>query len=138
MQNITRTIIGRLCLSIVAVTGVPTSSLACWIKTCSPSTTATPFREVLNEDQFDDTEGQVNSEPTRKRGTFTDDVLMFIEGRRDMIGGKNHEHFQVDYGAWIADVKTWVDEWIEQNKTADNRHPDSRSPGSEGSSRYDQ
>ena len=123
MQNITRTIIGRLCLSVVAVTGVPTSSLACWIKTCSPSPTATPFREVLNEDQFDDTEGQINSEPTRKRGTFTDDVLMFIDGRRDMIGGKNHEHFQVDYGDWIADVKTWVDEWIEQNKNCRQQSP---------------
>ncbi len=138
MQNITRIIIGGLCLSVVAVTGVPTSSLACRIKTCSPAGTATPFREVLNEDRFDDTERQIDSEPTRKRGTFTDDVLMLIEGRRDMMGKKNHEHFQVNYGDWIADVKTWVDEWIEQNETADNRHPDSRSPGSEGSSRYDQ
>ena len=136
VQNITRTILGVLCLSVVAVTGVPTSSLACRIKTCSPASTATPFREVLNEDQFDDTEGQINSQPARKRGTFTDDVLMFIEGRRDMMGKNKHEHFQVNYGDWIADVKTRVDEWIEQNNTADNRHPDSRSPGSEGCSRY--
>ena len=136
VQNITRTILGVVCLSVVAVTGVPTSSLACRIKTCSPASTVTPFREVLNEDQFDDTEGQINSQPARKRGTFTDDVLMFIEGRRDMMEKNKHEHFQVNYGDWIADVKTRVDEWIEQNKTADNRHPDSRSPGSEGCSRY--
>ena len=101
MQNITRTIIGRLCLSVVAITGIPTSSLACWIKTCSPSTTATPFREVLNEDQFDDTEGQVNSEPTRKRGTFTDDVLMFIECRPDMMGGGNSR--ALSGGLWGSD-----------------------------------
>lgn len=138
MQNITRIIIGGLCLSVVAVTGVPTSSLACRIKTCSPSSTATPFREILYADQFDGTEGQINSGATRKRGAFTDDVLLLIEGRRDMMGKNKHENFQVDYGDWIADVKTWVDEWIEQNETADNRHPDSRSPGSEGSSRYDQ
>ncbi len=124
MQNITRTIIGRLCLSVVAITGIPTSSLACWIKTCSPSTRATPFREVLNENQFNDTGEQINSEPTRKRGTFTDDVLMFIKCRPDMMGGKIQERFQVGYGDRIADVKTWANEWTEQNKTADKSHPD--------------
>ena len=74
---------------------------------------------VLNEDQFNDTGEQINSEPTRKRSTFTDDVLMCIESRRDMIGGKIQERFQMDYGDRTADVKTWVGEWTEQNKTAD-------------------
>lgn len=124
MKHITRTIIGGVCLSVVAVTGVPTSSLACRTKDCSDSTTATPFREVLHEDQFHDTGEQINSEPTRKRGTFTDDVLMFIECRRDMMGGGIQERFQVGYGDRIADVKTWVNEWTEQNKTADNSYPD--------------
>ncbi len=111
-------------MSVVAVIGVPTSSLACRIKDRSDSTTATPFREVLTENQFNDTGEQINSEPTRKRGTFTDDVLMFIECRRDMMGGKIQERFQVGYGDRIADVKTWVNEWTEQNQTADNSHPD--------------
>jgi len=82
----------------VAVTGIPTSSLACWIEICFPSTTATPFREVLNEDQFDDTERQINSDPTRKRGAFADDLLMFIEVRRDMIGGKIMSTFRWTMG----------------------------------------
>ena len=101
MKHITRTIIGGVCLSVVAVTGVPTSSLACRIKDCSDSTTATPFREVLNEDQFHDTGEQINSEPTSKRGTFTDDVLMFIECRRDMIGGGNSG--ALSGGLWGSD-----------------------------------
>jgi hypothetical protein len=119
VKNITRTIIGGICLGVVAVTGVPMLSLACRIKDYSPSTPATPFGVVLNEDQFNDTGEQINSEPTRKRSTFTDDVLMCIESRRDMIGGKIQERFQMDYGDRTADVKTWVGEWTEQNKTAD-------------------
>ena len=111
-------------MSVVAVAAAPMPSSACCIKDCSPSATATPFIVVLNEDQFNDTGTQFKSEPTKKLGTFTDDVLLFIEGRRDMIGGKIQERFQVGYGDRIADVKTWVDEWTEQNKTADNSHPD--------------
>ena len=116
--------IGGICLGVVAVTGVPMLSLACRIKDYSPSTPATPFGVVLNEDQFNDTGEQINSEPTRKRSTFTDDVLMFIECRPDMMGGKIQERFQVGYGDRIADVKTWANEWTEQNKTADKSHPD--------------
>ena len=85
-------------MSVLAVIGVPASSLACCIKDCSPSTTATPFREVLNEGELNDTGEQINSEPTRQRGTFTDDVLMFIECRRDMIGGKFMSAFRWSMG----------------------------------------
>ena len=41
-----------------------------------------------------------------------------------MIGGGIQERFQVGYGDRIADVKTQVNEWTEQNKTADNSYPD--------------
>jgi hypothetical protein len=36
-----------------------------------------------------------------------------------MIGENIQERFQLDYGDRTADVKTWVGEWNEQNKTVD-------------------
>lgn len=116
--------IGGVWLSVVAIIGVPTSSLACRIKDCSDSTTATPFKEVLNEDHFNDSGEHINGGSSRKRGTFTDDVLMFSECRRDVIVGKIQERFQVGYGDRIADVKTWLNEWTEKNKIADHSRPE--------------
>lgn len=46
-------------------------------------------------------------------GNFTDDDLLYIEGRRDKLEGKIQER----YGDRKEEVNKWVDEWFEQHKT---------------------
>jgi len=48
---------------------------------------------------------------------------LYFEGRHNKIDGMIQERYQVRSEGWRADVKTWVDEWFEQNKTSNNSQP---------------
>lgn len=122
VKNVTRTIIGGVCLIVVTVAAVPTSLSACWPKECSLST-ATPFILVLKQDPFTGRGQQVTGEPAKKRGDVTHDDMLYIERRHHKIDGMIQERYQVRSEDWSADVKTWVDEWFEQNKTSNNSRP---------------
>lgn len=85
-------------------------------KEFSISSTDAPFVMVLNEDQFNGKWKQFKGQLKKKWGNFTDDDLLYIEGRRDKLEGKIQER----YGDRKDEVKKWVDEWFEQNKTAND------------------
>ena len=114
MKNITRTMMLGVGLSIAAAAASPISSSAWHQKDFSISSTSGPFVLVLNEDQFNGKWKQFKGELKKKWGNFTDDDLLYIEGRRDKLEGKIQER----YGDQKDDVKKWVDEWFEQNKTS--------------------
>ena len=69
---------------------------------------------VINEDQFQGKWKQFKGELKKKWGNFTDDDLLYIEGRRDKLEGKIQER----YGDRKEEVNKWVDEWFEKNKTS--------------------
>ena len=119
MKHITRTMIVGVGLIVAAVAAFPMSSSAWHQNEFSLSSTAAPFALVLNEDQFKGKWKQFKGELKKKWGNFTDDDLLYIEGRRDKLDGKIQER----YGDRKDDVKKWVDEWFEQNKTSQNSKP---------------
>jgi uncharacterized protein YjbJ (UPF0337 family) len=106
-------------LSVAAVATSPMSSSAWPHKEFSISSTATPFALVLNEDQFKGNWKQFKGELKKKWANFTDDDLLYIEGRRDKLAGKIQER----YGDRKEEVNKWVDEWFEQNKPSKNIKP---------------
>lgn len=55
----------------------------------------------------------------KKWANFTDDDLLYIEGRRDKLEGK----IQECYGNRKAEVNKWVDEWFKQHKTPNTSKP---------------
>ena len=116
MRRITRTVMVSVGLSVAAVAASPMSSSAWSQKEFSISNTSLPFVMVLNEDQFQGKWKQFKGELKKKWGNFTDDDLLYIEGRRDKLEGK----IQQRYGDRKDEVKKWVDEWFEQNKTTNN------------------
>ena len=118
MKNFTRTIMVGCGLSVMAVASAPVPASA-WHQEISISNTATPFALVLNEDQFNGKWKQFKGELKKKWGNFTDDDLLYIEGRRDKLDGKIQER----YGDRRDEVKKWVDAWFEQNKTSQNMKP---------------
>ena len=61
--------------------------------------------------------------PAKKRGDVTYDNKLYIEGRHYKIYGMIQERYQVRSEDRKADVKIWVDEWFEQNKTSNNSQP---------------
>lgn len=77
------------------------------------STESIPSVLVINEDQFQGKWKQFKGELKKKWSNFTDDDLLYIEGRRDKLEGKIQER----YGDQREEVKKWVDEWFEHNKT---------------------
>ncbi|HKO29881.1 MAG TPA: CsbD family protein [Nitrospiraceae bacterium] len=68
---------------------------------------------ALNDDQFSGKWKQFKGELKKKWGNFTDDDLLYIEGSRDKMEGKIQER----YGDRRDEVKKWIDDWFEQNKT---------------------
>lgn len=121
VNNVTRAIIGGVCLIVVTVSAVPTTLFACWPKECSIST-ATPFILALKQDPFTGKGQHVTDKLAKKRGDITYDEGLYIEGCHKM-GGMIQERYQVRAEDWSADVKTWVDEWAEQNKTPNTSQP---------------
>jgi uncharacterized protein YjbJ (UPF0337 family) len=113
MKHITRTMIVGVGLSVAAVATSPMSSSAWPHKEFSISSPAVPFALVLNEDQFKGNWKQFKGELKKKWANFTDDDLLYIEGRRDKLEGKIQER----YGDRKEEVNKWVDEWFEQHKT---------------------
>ena len=79
----------------------------------SSSNTGGSLVLALNEDQFAGKWKQFKGELKKKWGNFTDDDLLYIEGSRDKLDGKIQER----YGDRRDEVKKWVDDWFEQNKT---------------------
>ncbi len=66
---------------------------------------------VVNQDQLAGMWKQFKGELKQKWAEFTDDDLMFIEGRIDTLEGKILER----YGDRREEVKRWVDEWFERH-----------------------
>ena len=116
MKNITRTLLVSVGVSVAVVAASPMSSSAWHQNAFSISRTGVPLVLVLNEDQFKGQWKQFKGELKKKWGNFTDDDLLYIEGRHDKLEGKIQER----YGDRKDEVKKWVDEWFEQNKTSSN------------------
>jgi uncharacterized protein YjbJ (UPF0337 family) len=106
----------------MTVAAVPTTLSASWPKECSLSI-ATPFILVLKQDPFTGREQPVMGKPAKKRGDVTYDNKLYIEGCHYKIDGMIQERYQVRSEDRKADVKIWVDEWFEQNKTSNNSQP---------------
>ena len=121
-MNIIRAIsimIGLTVFSLVAVPMIPTPASAWHQKEFSGSRTAAELVLVLNEDQFKGKWKQFKGELKKKWSDFTDDDLLYIEGRQDKLDGNIQERD----GDRTVEVKKWVDEWFEQNKTSQNMKP---------------
>lgn len=116
MKHLTRVMMVSVGLSVTAVAASPMSSSAGYYTEFSISSTGVPFVRILNEDQFKGKWKQFKGELKKKWGHFTDDDLLYIEGRRDKLDGKIQER----YGDRKDEVKKWVDDWFEQNKAANN------------------
>jgi uncharacterized protein YjbJ (UPF0337 family) len=73
---------------------------------------------ILNRDQFAGNWKQFKGELKQQWGEFTDDDLLYIEGRYDKYEGKLQER----YGDRTEEIKQWTDDWFtshgsEQKKT---------------------
>ena len=119
MKSITRAMMLGVGLSVATVAASPMSASEWHQKEFSISSTGVPFVRVLNEDQFKGKLKQFKGELKKKWGNFADDDLLYIEGHRDKLDGKIQER----YGDRKDEVKKWVDEWFEQNKTSSNIKP---------------
>jgi uncharacterized protein YjbJ (UPF0337 family) len=111
-----RTLMIVLSLSALAAISSWPSWASSSQKDFSFSTTAIHPILVINEDQFQGKWKQFKGELKKKWGNFTDDDLLYIEGRRDKLEGKIQER----YGDRKEEVNKWVDEWFEKNKTSPN------------------
>ena len=112
MKTTARTMMVGIGLSIAVLAMSPTMSAAHQNHQSSSNTGGT-FVLALNEDQFAGKWKQFKGELKKKWGNFTDDDLLYIEGSRDKLDGKIQER----YGDRKDEVKKWVDDWFEQNKT---------------------
>jgi uncharacterized protein YjbJ (UPF0337 family) len=66
---------------------------------------------VLHQDQFAGNWTQLQGDLPQRRGDFTDDDLVYIEGRY-----KKHEGpLQERYGRRKEEIKQWTDEWFKQH-----------------------
>jgi len=113
MKNITRVVMVTVGLSVTATAVSPMSSFAWNQNGFSISAPNVPFIMVLNEDQFKGKWKQFKGELKKKWGNFTDDDLLYIEGRTDKLEGKIQER----YGDRKDEVKKWVDNWFEEKKS---------------------
>jgi uncharacterized protein YjbJ (UPF0337 family) len=66
---------------------------------------------VLNQDQFSGSWKQFKGELKQKWGEFTDDDLLYIEGRYDKYEGRLQER----YGDRKEEIKQWTDEWFKKH-----------------------
>jgi uncharacterized protein YjbJ (UPF0337 family) len=119
MNSITRIMMVGVGTCVVAIAASSMSSAAWHQNGLSISGTGVPIVMVLNEDQFKGKWKQFKGELKKKWGNFTDDDLLYIEGRTDKLEGKIQER----YGDRKDEVKKWVDDWFEQNKTSHNIKP---------------
>jgi uncharacterized protein YjbJ (UPF0337 family) len=119
MNNITRFMMLGVGMCVAAVAASPMSSSAWHQKELSIPGTDVPIVMVLNEDQLKGKWKQFKGELKKKWGNFTDDDLLYIEGRSDKLEGKIQER----YGDRKDEVKKWIDDWFEQNKTSSNIKP---------------
>jgi uncharacterized protein YjbJ (UPF0337 family) len=119
MKHITRIMMVGVGLSVAAVAASPMSSSAWHQQAFSISSTGVPFILVLNEDQLKGNWKQFKGELKKKWANFTDDDLLYIEGRQDKLEGKIQER----YGDRKEEVNKWVDDWFEQHKTPKTSKP---------------
>lgn len=97
---------GTLTVLALSACGIVTNHTPAWAWTqngLSFSTPVSPARLVINADQFQGKWKQFKGELKKKWGNFTDDDLLFIEGRRDKLDGKIQER----YGDRKEEVKKW-------------------------------
>ena len=114
MNNFARIIMVGVGMCVQAVVASPMSSAAWHQKGLSISSTGVPIVMVLNEDQLKGKWKQFKGDLKKKWGKFTDDDLLYIEGHSDKLEGKVQER----YGDRKDEVKKWIDDWFEQNKTS--------------------
>ena len=114
MNNFSRIIMVGVGMCALAVVASPMSSAAWHQKGLSISSTGVPIVMVLNEDQLKGKWKQFKGDLKKKWGKFTDDDLLYIEGHSDKLEGKVQER----YGDRKDEVKKWIDDWFEQNKTS--------------------
>lgn len=114
MNNFSRIIMVGVGMCVLAVVASPMSSAAWHQKGLSISSTGVPIVMVLNEDQLKGKWKQFKGDLKKKWGKFTDDDLLYIEGHSDKLEGKVQER----YGDRKDEVKKWIDDWFEQNKTS--------------------
>jgi len=114
MNNFSRIIMVGVGMCVLAVVASPMSSAAWHPKGLSISSTGVPIVMVLNEDQLKGKWKQFKGDLKKKWGKFTDDDLLYIEGHSDKLEGKVQER----YGDRKDEVKKWIDDWFEQNKTS--------------------
>jgi uncharacterized protein YjbJ (UPF0337 family) len=114
MKNFARIIMVSVGMCVLAVVASPMSSAAWHQKGLSISSTGVPIVMVLNEDQLKGKWKQFKGDLKKKWGKFTDDDLLYIEGHSDKLEGKVQER----YGDRKDEVKKWIDDWFEQNKTS--------------------
>ena len=116
MNNLIQRMIVGVGMCIMAVAASPLSSVA-WNQNASfISSTDNPIVMVLNEDQLKGKWKQFKGDLKKKWGNFTDDDILYIEGSRDKLEGKIQER----YGDRKDEVRKWIDEWFEQNKSSHN------------------
>jgi uncharacterized protein YjbJ (UPF0337 family) len=63
---------------------------------------------ILNQDQFAGSWNQFKGELKQRWGKFTDDDLLYIEGKYDKYEGKLQER----YGDRTEEIKQWTDDWF--------------------------
>jgi uncharacterized protein YjbJ (UPF0337 family) len=69
------------------------------------------INSVINQNQFEGNWKQLKGALKEKWGKFTDDDLLTIEGKLERFEGKLQER----YGDRKAEVKEWVDTWLQQH-----------------------
>ena len=119
MKTMARTLMVGIGLNVAVAALSPMSSSAWHPCYFSVSDTGIPIVMVLNEDQFKGKWKQFKGELKKKWGNFTDDDILYIEGSRDKLDGKIQER----YGDRKDEVKKWIDDWFEQNKSSNNIKP---------------
>jgi len=68
----------------------------------------------MNKDQFKGSWRQIKGEVKKKWGQFTDNDLLEVEGDYDKFLGV----VQKRYGDEKEEVRRWVEDWCEKNRTA--------------------
>ena len=78
-------------------------------------------KPVVNQDQLAGKWKQFKGDLKQKWAEFTDDDLLAIEGRVDQLEGKIQER----YGDRREEVKRWIDDWFDAQRTQKEVPPSS-------------
>ena len=68
--------------------------------------------KVYNQDQLEGNWKQFKGELKKRWGKFTDDDLLYMEGKKDKLEGKIQER----YGEEKEEVTNWIDKWFDEHE----------------------